>query len=201
MKRSNQRRVVGLAAGALLCGAALLPSARAGEPVSFSPPAAAAPASSPAPAAGPAAAPQPFVSEEGHYKVLFPGTPTHSAEALPGKAGQSVIVASDAWGNDSTGYTVLYLDLTEEAIASMGAERYLAQVEADLVVPLGLPDDGVAMTLKGLPARHFHARSGAYELDEYLVLAGHRLYQLTLAQRAGADDKNAGKFLKSFEVL
>jgi hypothetical protein len=152
----------------------------------------------------PQAAWKEYVSTEGRFSVLMPGTP--SKQKVSTKQGADTIeiyiVAAEAKkGEDSFGVT--YADFPEPVVQKTPATVLLEGARDGMLKQQSgklLADR--AISLGEYPGREFTIKSGEEKVFAKAILVRRRLYQVVAAvPERRADTKDVDQFLASFKLL
>ena len=154
---------------------------------------------------------QPFTSADGHFSVLFPGTPQQSSGALKldsgGKSTEYVLFFPN---NNGIDYSVCDDDYRQDALASppqvfLKKHEYYASLSQK-------PLTDTAINLDGFPGRAFtfmtpapSSPSGNTLTYARVFLAGTHLYTLEVVSSSipdkGYTATQANQFMNSFRIL
>lgn len=122
----------------------------------------------------------PYVSEEGHFRVLLPGTPEPAYSNLELTMGlnlrkTSVFVESL---DQRVAYIVTYADFPEELVLGQDPQDFLRSIQEEHVQGRSVSSESMSVH-QGLPAHHYEfVDTQGMMHSVHLFLAGTRLYQL-----------------------
>lgn len=145
-----------------------------------------------------------YTSKEGRFRVEMPAAPTTDRATMRTPFGELPLHTVNVAGN-TTGYVVFYSDYPERVVRRFSATQILRGARDAAVRRLGgrlLKESSTRVN--GQPARSLEIEisGGGAIARTTLVLAGRRLYQVTVAAppdqvRAAA----AERFINSFRIL
>jgi hypothetical protein len=143
---------------------------------------------------------QRFVSPEGRFSVLMPGTPTSQVVPVPLGPGKTanLFEFSVALENGDVRYLVTYNDYAPDM--SVGSpEATLEAYRNGIAIGKTLLSDK-AIALNGVPGRAFTAQSldGHYDVQAYYT--GNRLYVLIVITKADHRASDRDAFMDSFQI-
>jgi hypothetical protein len=151
---------------------------------------------------------KPFVSTEGGFGVLAPGTLTHERKndsplGIPIDSHTYKLILE--WSADeAVGYTVMYSDFPDFLVAASDPSKMLDDAWKGAVKKA---DDksykARDISLDGHPGKEVtHIQSGRMTMDVRLYLVKHRLYQVMAARTPrGASASDVTRFLDSFRLV
>jgi TonB family protein len=151
-----------------------------------------------------------FVSMEGRFTVVFPGSPKISDETISSPPISFVVHKTQL--TSLAEYGVIYSDYPKSIVDRTSADVLLDQGAKGAVAEVNSQLLSIsAMTVSGYPARFMKERMpNGTIMQAKLVLVGQRLYQvaITTPREDGASreivgfyDSIAQKFLDSFEII
>jgi hypothetical protein len=145
-----------------------------------------------------------FVSPEGRFSVLMPGTPTVQAQKLNTPVG-TIELYVFVVERDGSQYLVAYNDYPEAVVKSGDPEKILDGARGGVVANVkGRLLSEVKITLQQSPGRELKVMipNGAQMMQTRLYFVKNRLYQVgVVTTEAGAAAKDILKFLESFKLL
>lgn len=144
-----------------------------------------------------------FTSDEGNFKIAFPGEPTFKTEVVPTELGDIEMKAfTYEYGQDAA-YMVAYSDYPVEAVEAgdknlmlQGAkEGVIGNMEASI-------EEEKDIEIDGNPGVYFKAKSKNFATVYKIFLVRNRLYQIGII-KAGTypADSDIKSFLDSFELI
>jgi hypothetical protein len=145
---------------------------------------------------------QPFVSDDGRFSVLFPGTPTETQNSAPLSGTDTLVIHQFQYdASSSLSYLVIYNDYPAnysfgDTQPALGRIRDASATALKATVTSDGPVD-----LNGVPGRAFVLTDNAgntFYGREYLN--GQRLYRLFVTVGAGGSSSSADDFLNSFHI-
>ena len=151
-----------------------------------------------------------FVSREGRFTVIFPGSPRVSEETI-GSAPVTFVVHKTQLTSLAE-YGVIYGDYPKHVVEQTPADVLLDQGAKGGVAEVGSQLLGISpITVNGYPGRLLKERmQNGTIMHAKIVLVGRRLYQVAITlpnqdsanrETLGLYDSIAEKFLNSFELI
>jgi len=150
-----------------------------------------------------------FVSSEGRFSVLMPGTPRSDSVVISTTSGPLNYHRFSAQ-EDSVGYILTYTDLSDEALKATSPTILMDDTRQGVISSSkGRLVSEQEVSLEGNPGRDIRIEipenadlpeGGSIRVRLYLVR--NRLYQLAIFSRSdGAFDRSVSTFLTSFKLL
>ena len=142
---------------------------------------------------------QPFTSADGHFSVLFPGTPQQSSEQIHLEGGKVIIahMFSTATDNGNVSYNLWYFDFPTSVSPQVALQRVEKAEVAERTLVKDKPID-----LNGVPGRAFVAfdsNGTAHVVHEFLN--GSRMYEMEVIAVSGSLAIHTGPFQNSFRIF
>jgi len=140
-----------------------------------------------------------FISDEGHFSVLVPDSPTEKTETTDSQHGPYTTHLFVAKAGTSV-YLIGYVDydpsfnFNRQAELEANRDNFVKGINATLVTTRGT-------VINGYSAIEFTADAGDRVFKSRVFLVGRRPYQLVIGSPKGTDDTaNVTKFFNSFKV-
>jgi len=138
-----------------------------------------------------------MVSEEGKFKITFPGEYSFEKQTIDTDIGP-ILMYMYMYEEDERACMVTYSDYGEEFEASVTRET-LESAKEGFIENLGLEEEYcLEIRMKGNEGLYYKAAGNGMYATIYVFLRGSRLYQLGSLQQDSYDDPT---FLESFEML
>jgi hypothetical protein len=143
-----------------------------------------------------------FVSQEGRFSVLIPGTPQTDSQSVALSGGSQSTTLYQYWvelENDNVSYMVMYNDYPPGFVKDT-PQTALTRTRDGAVKGKTLLTDR-EINLNGVPGREFTAAGPdgySYEVRQYLK--DQRLYQLIVVTNKNFEAKVRTAFMNSFEI-
>jgi len=151
--------------------------------------------------AAPGASLQRFVSAEGHFSVMMPGTPTSQIVPVPLGPGKTthLFEFSVSLENDNVRYLVTYNDYPLNTDAGSPGATLEAYRDGIAIGKTLLSDK--AISLNGVPGRAFTAQGPDGHYDIQAFYADSRLFALIVVTKGDHQASDRDTFMNSFEIL
>jgi len=151
-----------------------------------------------------------FVSAEGRFAILFPGSPTLSEQSIDHPLMKFVVRKCEL--KTFAEYGVMYADYPENVIKATPADMLLDEGAKGAVEELHSELVSISpITIAGYPGRLMKEKLPSGQiLQAKMVLVGQRMYQIAIttpkeegaaAEAVGFYESTARKFLDSFELV
>ncbi|MBN1431094.1 MAG: hypothetical protein JXB07_22180 [Anaerolineae bacterium] len=142
--------------------------------------------------------PTEFVSDEGKFSVLMPGTPTEETQTTTDGTDIHMFSVED-WGD---AYLVGYSDFPQDIIEGTDAEMLL-DFARDGAAGDGTILSETSITINGYPGRALEIDSSDDDIVLYanIYLVDNRLYQVIVTSGDGTRSAKVSEFLDSFKLL
>lgn len=145
-----------------------------------------------------------YTSKEGRFRVEMPAAPTTDRATMRTPYGELPLHTANVAGH-TTGYVVFYSDYPERVVRRFTAEQILRGARDAAVRRLGgrLLEES-STRVSGQPARRLEIEisGGGAIARTTLILAGRRLYQVTVAAPPEqVRSAEAERFINSFRIL
>ena len=139
-----------------------------------------------------------FVSEEGNFSVMMPGTPTEESESTA----EGIDIHMFSAESGSTAYVVGYSDFPQEIIDVTDPEMLLGFAQ-DGAVGSGALISEAPITLNGYPGKDLKFEEASEGLIIYarIYLVDNRLYQVIATTEDSDMPTEISEFLDSFKLL
>ncbi len=142
-----------------------------------------------------------FISQEGRFSVMFPGSPQKKSQPIVLQGGTSSTLWQ-FWVELQSGqitYMVMYNDYPPQVV-SAGAQNVLAKVRDGAAKGRTLTSD-VTIELNGVPGRAYTLTdSNGWNYSIHQFLAGERLYQLIVVSNKTHPANLTDQFMNSFRI-
>ena len=147
---------------------------------------------------------KPFVSKEGRFSILFPGTPKKQVQATPTEVGPIEITMYLYKEGVTLAYLVGHSDYPEEIIKNADSNELLKSAQKGAVANVEaviITDENIMLDNKYL-GKHFTAKSPKISVIYEMYLVGDRLYHIAIMSTQTLDKTPmVKKFMESFKLL
>jgi len=139
-----------------------------------------------------------MVSEEGKFKVTFPGDYTHNEQSIDTDLG-TVLMHMYMFETEESAYMVSFNDYPEESFDNSFNTEALEGAKTGFTGNLGMEESySLEIRLSGHPGLYYKASGNGLYAIMYVLVRDNRLYQVgVLSQGTYADPA----FLESFELI
>ena len=144
-----------------------------------------------------------FTSEDGSFKINFPGKPSKDESPVQTELGNLEMVTY-MYEEGMSAYMVAYSDYPEAAIKASEPYELLEGAKGGYLGNIGLTvtKENNKSELDGVPGIYFEAEGGGYYTAVQDYLLENRLYQIAILRLDRApNQKEIDDFIKSFEFL
>lgn len=144
-----------------------------------------------------------FTSEDGKFKISFPGTPKIESQAIPTEVGNIEMKSFSYEKSVTEAYMVAYSDYPSELVKQSDPETLLTGAkEGALTSQSATLEKEEKITLDGNPGYYFTAVKDSYYMCYKIFLKDNRLYQILMLRDGAYPSKEAiDEFIGSFELI
>lgn len=144
-----------------------------------------------------------YTSEEGNFKISFPGEPTVTSEAVPTDIGDIQMKMFMYEKSREEAYMVAYSDYPQEAVDAGDKKEMLQGSKEGVVGNIGASvEEEKEIEIDGNPGVYFKAKGPEFATVYKLYLVKNRLYQVGILKAASyPSDADIKGFLDSFELI
>jgi len=138
-----------------------------------------------------------MISENGKFKIVFPGEYTYQTEKIDTDAGL-VDMHMYMYEDEYSAYLISYSDYPDTFDESLVSES-LQGAKDGFIENLQLEETySLEIRMNGYPGLYYKAEGGDYYAIMYVILRDNRLYQVGVLQQYSYADP---EFLESFKLL
>jgi hypothetical protein len=144
---------------------------------------------------------QPYVSTDGGFSVVFPGTPKRDSKRITLSATDSTVLHQVHFDDSSHSFSVVYNDYPAKYVGAEPQAVLESVRDGSLQSSKATPTSDEVIDLNGVPGRAFQFTDSdglTYSVHEFLN--GTRLYQVIAIVGAGSPASDAQDFLNSFRM-
>jgi len=144
-----------------------------------------------------------FTSEEGNFKIAFPGEPTVTSDAVPTEIGDIQMKMFMYEKSRDEAYMVAYSDYPQEAVDAGDKKEMLQGSKEGVVENIAATiEEEKEIEINGNPGIYFKAKGPEFSTAYKLYLVKNRLYQIGILKAASyPSDAEIKGFLDSFELI
>ncbi|PLX02934.1 MAG: hypothetical protein C0594_11405 [Marinilabiliales bacterium] len=148
-----------------------------------------------------------FVSEEGNFKVNFPGTPSSESSSVPTEVGNIEMVQFMYEKSATEIYMLAYSDYPTAAVDASNPAELLANAKGGFINEMGMTiEEEKEVKIGENPGIYFKAHAKTDQGNFYATVADYivknRLYQVAILRDGSyADADDASSFIDSFELI
>lgn len=144
-----------------------------------------------------------YTSEEGNFKIAFPGEPTVTSEAVPTEIGDIQMKMYMYEKSRDEAYMVAYSDYPQEAVDAGDKKEMLRGSKEGVVGNIAATiEEEKDIEIDGNPGVFFKAKGPEFATVYKLFLVKNRLYQIGILKAAAyPSDADVKGFLDSFELI
>lgn len=144
-----------------------------------------------------------YTSEDGKFKINFPGTPTVTSEAIPTEVGNIDMKMFTYEKSATEVYMVAYSDYPSALVEASDAATLLEGAKSGAVSSQGaVIEEENAITVDGNPGILFKAKAGSYYMYYKIFLVSNRLFQLVILRDGNYPEPEAVEsYIDSFELI
>ncbi len=128
-----------------------------------------------------------FYSETGQFFAAFPGMPVHEAHDVETQAGKVRMETYVYEESVTMAYMVAYTNYPSKFVIDVGADSLLDRAEAGALQAIGITGEPTTekFMVNDFPGVKYRANSGGRHIVSQILLAGNRLFQLTMLSDGG----------------
>ncbi|MCX7743752.1 MAG: hypothetical protein N2167_04215 [Flavobacteriales bacterium] len=144
-----------------------------------------------------------YTSEEGNFKIAFPGEPTVTTESVPTEIGDIQMKMYMYEKGKDEAYMVAYSDYPQEVVDAGDKKEMLEGSKQGVVGNIGATiEEENDIEINGNPGVYFKAKGPEFATVYKLYLVKNRLYQIGILKAAAyPSDADIKGFLDSFELI
>lgn len=144
-----------------------------------------------------------YTSEEGNFKIIFPGEPTVTSETVPTDIGDIQMKMYMYEKSREEAYMVAYSDYPQEAVDAGDKKEMLQGSKEGVVGNISASvEEEKEIEIDGNPGVYFKAKGPVFTTVYKLYLVKNRLYQVGILKAAVyPSDAEIKAFLNSFELI
>ena len=144
-----------------------------------------------------------FYSETGQFFAAFPGMPVHEARDVETQAGKVRMETYVYEESVTMAYMVAYTNYPSKFVIAIGADSMLMRAEAGALQAIGITGEPTTekVVVNDFPGVRYRANSEGRHIVSQILLAGNRLFQLTmLSDGAYPADAVVEQFFSGFHL-
>jgi hypothetical protein len=145
-----------------------------------------------------------FHSEDGRFKINFPGEPTASSDIIPTEVGNIEMMSFLYEKSVTEAYMVAYSDYPSQMVEASSTRDMLVGARDGSSGNLGIVsfDLDKEVELDGHEGLYFKGAAGSIHAEYKIFLVGNRLYQIAILRDGGySKPERADEFFNSFELV
>ena len=144
-----------------------------------------------------------YTSEDGRFKVNFPGTPKVESQDIPTEVG-NIEMKSFTYEKSATEvYMIAYSDYPSELVKQSDPDAILTGAKEGALTNMGATmDSEEKITMDGNPGYQFKAVKDSYYMVYKIFLKENRLYQILMMRDGSFPSQEAvDSYIGSFELI